>query len=115
MAQSSAANCQILVNDKSIRVPKNVECSYANKNKTATITKKQQIMVLNKIENLDNPLGDSFKTENQLGLVEPGTKIKIIGETITPVLMLNYTKIEILQGRLKGKTGWVATGAIVLR
>jgi hypothetical protein len=29
--------------------------------------------------------------------------------------MLNYTKIAILQGRLKGKTGWVATGAIVLR
>jgi hypothetical protein len=114
LAQNNPANCKILI-DKGTVVPENVSCSFANRNKIATITQSQSILVLNKIEDLANPIGDSLKQENQIGLVEPGTKIKIVGETITPNFMLNYTKIDILQGRLKGKTGWVATNVIILR
>ena len=114
LAQNNTANCKSLI-DNETSIPDNVSCSYANRNKIATITQSQSILVLKKIEDLANPIGDSLKQENQLGLVEPGTQIKIIGETTTPNFMLNYTKIAILQGRLKGKTGWVATGAIVLR
>jgi hypothetical protein len=114
LAQNNQGNCKILI-DKGTVVPENVSCSFANRNKIATITQSQSILVLKKIEDLANPISDSLKQENQIGLVEPGTQIKIIGETITPNFMLNYTKIDILQGRLKGKTGWVATNAIILR
>lgn len=113
MAQNDAETCNTLTNNNQ-PIPSNVTCSVSNNNRTATITPSQSILVLKNIENLDNPLGDSFKQENQLGLVEPGTKVKIVGETITPNFMLNYTKIEILQGRLQGQIGWVATGSIIL-
>jgi hypothetical protein len=114
VAQNNTANCKSLI-DNETSIPNKVSCSYANRNRIATITQSQSILVLNKIENLANPIVDSLKQENQIGLVEPGTQIKIIGETTTPNFMLNYTKIDILQGRLKGKTGWVSTNAIILR
>lgn len=110
----TTTSCVSLLNNK-ISIPSNISCSYVHQNKIANTIESQQILVLNKIENIANPMQNAIKRENQLGLVEPGTKIKIIGETITPVLFLNFTKVEILQGRLQGKTGWVATSAIVLR
>lgn len=114
LAQSHTDSCQALI-ENDTPTPDNVSCSYANRNKIATVTQSQSILVLKKIENIANPTVETWQQENQIGLVEPGTKIKILGETITPNFMLNYTKIYILQGRLKGKTGWVATNAIVLR
>ncbi len=113
-AQGNPGNCNVLMGKATV-VPSGVSCSLGNRNRIANITSSQPILVLKKIDDLANPMSDALKQEKQLGLVEPGTKIKIIGETITSNFMLNYTKIDILQGRLKGRTGWVNTNAIILR
>ena len=55
------------------------------------------------------------RKEDQLGLIESGAKVKILCELQTNSIIEFVTQVEILEGRLKGEVGWVASGNIRIR
>lgn len=67
-AQGNPGNCNVLIGKARV-VPSGVSCSLGNRNRIAAITISQPILVLNKIEDLANPMSDALKQENQMGLV----------------------------------------------
>ncbi len=55
------------------------------------------------------------RKEDQLGLIESGAKVNIICEVEVNGIIKYVTKVEILEGRLKGEVGWVASSNIKIR
>lgn len=55
------------------------------------------------------------KKEDQLGLIESGAKVKILCELQTNSIIKFVTQVEVLEGRLKGEVGWVASANIRIR
>lgn len=71
------------------------------------------ILLLKEIKNPENPYkGDVIDQDNQLGLIESGVKVKILGETNSTNLFTKFTQVEVLEGRLKGQIGWVGSTTI---
>ncbi len=69
-------------------------------------------LVLKNIKDINNPYTDITKPENQLGLVESGAKVETLEQTNPVQAFHSFTKIKILEGRLKGKIGWVSSAVI---
>ncbi len=72
-------------------------------------------LMLKEIKNKGNPLLDALDPSNQWGGVAAGTEVRIVEDTEeikTPNPAIRFRKVEILEGDLKGKTGWVSSNVI---
>jgi hypothetical protein len=88
-----------------------LNCS--NFRRVAVINNAHSILVLKRLKDTNNPYSTmNLSRENHLGIVEAGAKVQILGEFISSNPVLSFTKIRILEGRLKGQTGWVASSTI---
>lgn len=117
----SKASCLSLLLLVSISYP-----VHAEKTETPPECEEQSSQMNNRIGIVENPMNGATlawkkpnivisKTEDQLGLIESGAKVKILCELSTTGLLKFVTQVEILEGRLKGEVGWVSSSMIKIR
>jgi hypothetical protein len=60
----------------------------------------------------DDPLSSAAETANHLAVVAAGTEVRVLNELKAVNPLVVFSKVEILDGDHKGKTGWVSQNCI---
>jgi hypothetical protein len=110
--QSITGDCNGQINGDSNQI--NITCFPLKLRRVAVVSNNTTgaTLVIKEIKDVENPYAGIAKPDNQVGLIESGAKVKILGQTNPTNPIHSFTQIEVLEGRLKGKVGWVATSTI---
>ena len=120
LAQATSTVDQSIVNSPcSVQVSNSpnayITADCRNSDRAATIDN-QPVLLVRGISDFQHTMSNFMNQNNQIGLVQPGTRVEIIGEVEAGSSVFEkLAKIRILEGGLAGQVGWIYSSRIQFR
>lgn len=93
----------------------NITAICNNSGRAATIDN-DPVLLAREISDFQSTMSNFMDQSNQIGVVQPGTKVEIIGEVEAGSSVFErLAKIKILEGGFSGQTGWIYANRIQYR